>query len=364
MAIVEFAYARAESLAHRALILARTPAEKATALDALAAALFPDDVVAEQKPDSALAVLRQLALLGAPGLHADTRWSGLDSLYVIARAGAPRRFDGFPEASRLNELLSAVASRPHDELPLEAFLRFMGTLPDKPAVPEDAKGYMARALETVAASSDAGAFLAATRHFESAAFLAPWWPDAYWNAAVAFNAAVDTSGVSRNVRRFLLAQPGEDARRRAAVLLQEVQTRARERDELERRNAAARLTARMQGDWRALICTVSAEDFNTGCDEAEFAGRNWSPTLMTSFVIENDGKVVLDASVSLAQCAGVVTGRADPDSVRWEQRRVDGGTVPVWVKTLKWGFVVSCDRPTSSAEYVYGRRYHYVWFNK
>lgn len=93
-ALNDLRYAEADSIARRVLALGSllTKQQTVDALQLRAAAAYPDET-AEQKQDTAIAIIRALVGLGATqGMPQELSWPGLDSLYsFVARAAAPAR---------------------------------------------------------------------------------------------------------------------------------------------------------------------------------------------------------------------------------------------------------------------------------
>lgn len=93
-ALNDLRYAEADSIARRVLALGSllTKQQTVDALQLRAAAAYPDEM-AEQKQDTAIAIIRTLVGLGATqGMPQELSWPGLDSLYsFVARAAAPAR---------------------------------------------------------------------------------------------------------------------------------------------------------------------------------------------------------------------------------------------------------------------------------
>lgn len=93
-ALNDLRYAEADSIARRILSLGNliTKQQQVDALQLRAAAAFPDEQ-AEQKQDTAIAVIKQLVALDAgQGLPREISWPGLDSLYNwVASFAQPSR---------------------------------------------------------------------------------------------------------------------------------------------------------------------------------------------------------------------------------------------------------------------------------
>ena len=92
-ALYDLKYQAADSIARRLLALG-TLLSKQQQIDALqlrAAALYPEEA-AEQRHDTAIAVVRELVGLGATGLPRELSWAGLDSLFAfVVRAAQPAK---------------------------------------------------------------------------------------------------------------------------------------------------------------------------------------------------------------------------------------------------------------------------------
>jgi len=90
-------------------------------------------------------------------------------------------------------------------------IRVVSQLNPPPVIPEEAKRHAVRAqtyLQTAKMDQD---YAKALDEFEEALLLAPWWADAYFNCALAQEAAEDFEGAIRSCNLFLVAAPNDPA---------------------------------------------------------------------------------------------------------------------------------------------------------
>ena len=92
---------------------------------------------------------------------------------------------------------------------VNGMIRVFTNLNPPPVVPEEAKRHAVRAqtyLQTAKMDQD---YAKALKEYEKALLLAPWWADAYFNCALAQEAAEDFEGAIRSWNLFLAAAPND-----------------------------------------------------------------------------------------------------------------------------------------------------------
>jgi TonB family protein len=97
----------------------------------------------------------------------------------------------------------------------EKVIRIAAAMPQLPPIPEEARRHFVRGTALFKDAKSPDDFKQVTEEFQQAVRLAPWWPDARYNFALALEAAGDYDNAILNVKLYLLFKLS-DADARAA----------------------------------------------------------------------------------------------------------------------------------------------------
>ena len=120
------------------------------------------------------------------------------------------------DAAARDELAAELAefqSNPDDATMRSKIIALAKSLNPPPAISQLAQDDYAKAVAQMSAASSTDDFETAAQLFQQVAVQAPWYADAYYNAASAFIKANEYDGARRNMALYLAAQrPGLDTR--------------------------------------------------------------------------------------------------------------------------------------------------------
>jgi len=104
-------------------------------------------------------------------------------------------------------------TNPEDAELRDEIIALAKTLKPAPVVPQAAQADFAKAVAQLKSAATADAFNTAAKLFEQVAAKAPWYADAYYNAASAYAKAADYGSAKRNLTLYMAAvRPGETLR--------------------------------------------------------------------------------------------------------------------------------------------------------
>jgi len=140
-------------------------------------------------------------------------------------------------------LQSASDGSGEDRRLREKIIKLVGKLEPPPAVPEEARGFFVRANTAVKEAKGPGDYDSAIEKYQRALRLAPWWLDAYFNLASAYEARGNFSGAIAALKLYLVGAPAGGPEARQA---QDKIYALQEKEELAQKEAAAKLEAEEQ----------------------------------------------------------------------------------------------------------------------
>jgi hypothetical protein len=118
------------------------------------------------------------------------------------------------ERTQLAADLADFQAHPDDTALRGNIVELAKSLNPAPEIPQPAQGDFAKATAQLAAASSSADFVAAAQLFERVAVQAPWYADAYFNAASAYAKANNFDGARRNLALDLAAaRPGIDTQK-------------------------------------------------------------------------------------------------------------------------------------------------------
>jgi tetratricopeptide (TPR) repeat protein len=110
---------------------------------------------------------------------------------------------------QLATYLEDFKNNPEDATLRDHIIELAVTLKPAPAVPLPARADFSKAMAQMKAAASADDFKAAAKAFEQVAAQAPWYAEAYFNAASAYTKAVDYDSAKRNLALYMAAvRPG------------------------------------------------------------------------------------------------------------------------------------------------------------
>lgn len=330
-----------------ALKQAKTPAEYGDAVDAYRKALrlapwdgnlyFNLGVLQEKVKKSLDAIQSyKLYLLAVPNAQ--------DRDAVLERIGY----------LEVKDLANLVNKHPEDTKYRENLLKIYGKSRSKLALPEDADRYMARGRLAIKEAQSTSEFSVAAAEFQKAVDAAPWFPDAYYNLAIALSKAADYSGATKNLKLYLLSAPEEEEAKTAKTLMYQLEYKV---DKADNEKCLQSLRG---GGWSLVWC----KQLEQGCAKGKIDECMQSANYMH---MKNDSELVFpgNGTVELPQyylthigSGGVVkiigTPKGiDPKNIQWECEFADGSSTKIdtnYYSRTQYGSIfnyfepLTCDR--------------------
>lgn len=133
-------------------------------------------------------LLRKIMLIGAFVLN----------LTAIALAAPQDEF---------NQLMADIQKNPDDFALREKIIKLVQGMTPQPAIPQEARRPFMKGITFVKEATSAADYDLAIKAFSEALLLAPWWPEAYYNLALAQEAAGKFDDGIRSIKLYLLTNP-------------------------------------------------------------------------------------------------------------------------------------------------------------
>jgi len=219
-----------------------------------------------------------------------------------------------PPSNDLKQLVEQLQKTPDDSALRGQIIALASKAKHAPVVPDEAHRHLERGIAAFEVARSPEDFNLAIAEFQSAANVAPWWPDAYFNLAKAQEKTQDFKGAIGNYQFYLLAAPGAkdaEAVRTQSYKLEFLAERKAKDDDVKAK--AAQLAQQAQGVLTAFMQQFGGQIYtgltcytgfitqpdgtgkSDGCTEEERAGTYWHvypPNgLPGRFVLPGDGTV-------------------------------------------------------------------------
>ncbi len=259
-------------------------------------------------------------------------------LVSVAAAGAKPK-----PAELLKQYLAQLQKTPDDEALRSQIVVLASAMRPPPRIPDEARRPFVKATTFQKEAKDATGLELAIASYREALLLAPWWPDALYDASTAYEAAGRYDEAARTVKLFLLTRPskrdGDEAQNRLYALeakqemarsqaaadaarsseeerarrqrdAADAEAEARRRAEEERRRKDRDVTEALAGKWRILLPLASGRRLLNECAYYRF---------------DVDGDDIIVTIVNTPQ-ANPATCRTQ-GTAKFMQLRVDGDRV-------------------------------------
>jgi hypothetical protein len=124
--------------------------------------------------------------------------------------------------TKLKQYLADLQNTPENTALREKIIKLVQTMKPAPALPQEAQDELAKGSDSVKQATQPETTRDALAHFERAALLAPWWPDAYSNLASIQEKLEKLDDARASLSLYLLASPNatdaETVRNKIAAL--------------------------------------------------------------------------------------------------------------------------------------------------
>jgi hypothetical protein len=168
------------------------------------------------------------------------------------------------------QAVTAYQQSPNDLNTAEKVIRMAAAMDQLPPIPEEARRHFVRGTALFKDAKSPDDFKQVTVEFQQAVRLAPWWPDARYNIALALEAAGDYASAIANIKLYLLFKlPDADARAAqdkiyAIEAKQEKATKAKEEE-----NSPQAVAAREQKKYDDLLRKIDGRRYISSNEAGE-----------------------------------------------------------------------------------------------
>lgn len=115
----------------------------------------------------------------------------------------------------LVQLTGKLKGNPDDNSTRRLIVKLASRIKPAPAIPEEARRHFVEGSTIVKAGKNPAEQALAAQSFTEALKAAPWWPDAYYNLAVAQDLAGQFDDAEKSFTLYILSNPGEAEQREA-----------------------------------------------------------------------------------------------------------------------------------------------------
>jgi hypothetical protein len=120
-------------------------------------------------------------------------------------------FTGYLQAKTpqesLNQYVANLQKNPNDHALREKIISYVRTMKPPPAIPAEAKRPFIKGVTFQKDATSSSDFELAIKSYKEALLLAPWWPDAIYNLALAQESAGKYDDAMKNLKLYLLTKP-------------------------------------------------------------------------------------------------------------------------------------------------------------
>jgi tetratricopeptide (TPR) repeat protein len=167
-----------------------------------------------------------------------------------------------PQVS-LTQYISDLQKNPSDTALREKIVRHVGKMKKAPAIPEEARRHFIEGNALLKAARDQSGYELAIEAYRQCLLQAPWWAEAYYNQAVAFDLASQFDEAMNALKLYIATNPGEEESRKAQDKIYELGAKkiiaAREREE----SSPQALATREQNKFADWLRTLDGRRYTT-----------------------------------------------------------------------------------------------------
>ena len=263
----------------------------------------------------------------------------LFAFMASAHAQSPRE--------QLNQMVEQLQKTPTDNALREKIIKLTREVKPAPAVPEEARRPLVRGNAVMSDAKGADEYARASKLYEEAILIAPWWGDPYFNLAKAQELKQDYEGAIQSLKFFLLSgSVGNDARQAQDHIYALEEKRDRQAEALRaitrakveesEKKARAKNISDTLNRWYAgkhehemNICYAQVVIGSSGgekgvCNYEEYNGNHWQRFILgeprpVRFEADDKGAIMMFDGFSTPTAVGSVPsdGSDDPNRVKW-----------------------------------------------
>jgi tetratricopeptide (TPR) repeat protein len=125
----------------------------------------------------------------------------------------------------LNQYISELQKNPNDNALREKIIKHVQTMKPAPAIPEEAKKYMARGKAAFKGAKEINDFNDAASEFQKALLAAPWLAEGYYNLGIVQDKAGQHNAAKQSLKLYLAAAPNAPDAEKVKELIYEIDYR-------------------------------------------------------------------------------------------------------------------------------------------
>jgi len=107
----------------------------------------------------------------------------------------------------LKQYISDLQNNPDDNALREKIIKYVQTMKQKPAIPEEARRYFVKAVTMQKEAKNTKGFEIAVTAYNQALLIAPWWPEAYYNLSIAMESSGQYDEAVQTLKLYLMTKP-------------------------------------------------------------------------------------------------------------------------------------------------------------
>lgn len=214
---------------------------------------------------------------------------------------------------QLNQMVQQLQKTPGDHTLRERIIKLGTSIKPAPAIPEEAREPFVMGATVLRKASDPAGAGRAIDLFTQALTIAPWFADAYYNRAIAHEAAGQFEPAIDDLKLYLGFKLTDAERREAQDKIYSLKADAQldaakkaEQDKIyraeeEKRQAQRNLAAALKAEYERLKAHVDGQVYGnylmcSSCNQTKASGNNWySPPGEYQFVLTGAVKLYEDA---------------------------------------------------------------------
>lgn len=191
------------------------------------------------------------------------KFTGTLTIFVLAFLAVATSAYAQSPREELQQMVEQLQKTPYDTALREKIITFATSIKPAPAIPEEARRSFIIGEALFKQAKNLKPAYEAANAFWTAATLAPWWGNAYWNLAVAQQLAGQYASAKESLRLYLLTNPSPADRRTAQDRLYAI--------EADIIAAKANVQGGIAGFWQRSSYNSTGEWFNDSPDSV------WGP---------------------------------------------------------------------------------------
>ncbi len=214
--------------------------------------------------------------------------TSLAALLFVAVLVAPLSAGALPpvQEDTLRQYVAELQRNPDDANLRERIIKHVRTMKTPPAIPEEARRYFIEGNVLVKAAKDEKGYELAIATYRQCLLVAPWWPDANYNFAIALELANRLESAVNALKLYIATNPGEAETRKAQDKIYEIGAKIKlaQRDREEEASAQA-AAAKKQDEYEAWLQSLDGARFVGAATPWGAIGHENEPTYAVRYIV-------------------------------------------------------------------------------